>query len=522
MQMDKGAHYHSCDLQVHSPLDGRWKGKGNASEEERRAYAGSLVAACRSRGLQAIAITDHHEMSFLPYVWRAAAEERHADGEPVAVDERLIVFPGMELTLGVPCQALLIFDSDFPEDLFSLATNALAIPPDQSVGRLDHIQSLVKLKEELDKHTYLKERYIIFPNVSEGQFSLLRKGQAGKYVEMPCVGGYVDGPFHKLGDGNKNILAGKAQEYGHRRIATVQTSDNRNANHDLLGNHRTWIKWAISTAEALRQACLAEESRISREEPALPSVRIESLNVTNSSFLGPIALKCNPQYNALIGGRGTGKSSILEYLRWGICDQPSGEIEDGELPNYQRRRSRLIEHTLKPVQGKVEVRFSVNDSPHVVRRDSRSNILEIKVGAAPFEACSEEQVRSLLPVQAYSQKQLSDVSVRLEELLRFITTPIKSQLETIVARLTEQGGIVREKYAARERRRMLEATVAQRELTRQSLEQQAAEIRKRLTGLRRVRAPEHNPRRIHSGTGQCNLIHRDGRSRNSTIYCGTR
>ena len=124
---------------------------------------GLLVSACRSRGLQAIAITDHHEMSFLPYVWRAAAEERHADGEPVAVDERLIVFPGMELTLGVPCQALLISNSDFPEDLFSLATNALAIPPDQSVGRLDHIQSLVKLKEELDKHTYLKERYIIFP-----------------------------------------------------------------------------------------------------------------------------------------------------------------------------------------------------------------------------------------------------------------------------------------------------------------------------------------------------------------------
>jgi chromosome segregation protein len=481
--MDKGAHYHSCDLQVHSPLDSRWKGKGNGSEEERNAYAASLVAACRSRGLQAIAITDHHEMHFVPYVRRAAAKERCADGGPVAVDERLIVFPAMELTLGVPCQALVIFDSDFPEDLFSLAANALAIPPGQAVARLDHIQSLVKLKEELDKHTYLRERYIIFPNVSEGQFSLLRKGQAGKYVEMPCVGGYVDGPFQKLGDGNKNILAGKAQEYGHRRIATIQTSDNRNADHDLLGNHRTWIKWAVPTAEALRQACLAEDSRISHEEPTLPSVRIESLNVTNSSFLGPIALECNQQYNALIGGRGTGKSSILEYLRWGLCDQPSGEIADSELPNYQRRRSRLIDHTLKPVQGKVEVRFSVNDSPHVVRRDSRTNTLEIKVGNAPFEACSEEQVRSLLPVQAYSQKQLSDVSVRLEELLRFITTPIKSQLETIDTRLTEQAGIVREKYSARERRRMLEATVAQRELTRQSLEQQAAEIRKRLTGL---------------------------------------
>lgn len=231
--MDKGAHYYSCDLQVHSPLDGRWKGKGNGSEAEREAYAASLVAACRSRGLHAIALTDHHEMTFVPYVRRAAADERRPGGDQLAPHERLVVFPGMELTLGVPCQALLLFDSDFPQDLFSLAANALAIPPagGQGIARLDHIQSLAKLKDELDKHSYLRDRYIILPNVSDGQFSLLRKGQTGKYVEMPCVGGYVDGPFEKLGDGNKNILAGKAQEYGYRCIAAIQTSDNRTAVH---------------------------------------------------------------------------------------------------------------------------------------------------------------------------------------------------------------------------------------------------------------------------------------------------
>ena len=30
---------------------------------------------------------------------------------------------------------------------------------------------------------------------------------------------------------------------------------------------------------------------------------------------------------AVIGGRGTGKSTILEYLRWGLCDQPVDDIE---------------------------------------------------------------------------------------------------------------------------------------------------------------------------------------------------
>jgi chromosome segregation protein len=77
--------------------------------------------------LNSIAITDHHDMAFVPYVRNAAAEERAADGSPLEPHERLIVFRGMELTLGVPCQALLIFAAEFPGDLFSLAMNALAI-----------------------------------------------------------------------------------------------------------------------------------------------------------------------------------------------------------------------------------------------------------------------------------------------------------------------------------------------------------------------------------------------------------
>lgn len=68
-------------------------------------------------------------------------------------------------------------------------------------------------------------------------------------------------------------------------------------------------------------------------------------------FLGPIQIEFNDQYNALIGGRGTGKSTVLEYLRWALCDQlPALAAEDG-LPNYQLRRKALIEKTLKAVKA---------------------------------------------------------------------------------------------------------------------------------------------------------------------------
>ena len=152
-----------------------------------------------------------------------------------------------------------------------------------------------------------------------------------------------------------------------------------------------------------------------------------SISVSNSSFLGPVDLELNPQYNALIGGRGTGKSTILEYLRWALCDQPPG-FADEDTPNYQARRTRLIDSTLKPVNGTVQVAFEVNGVPHLVRRSSQDGPLMMKVGSDEIRACNEDEVRALLPIQAYSQKQSSDVSVRVDELGRFITTPIRAVL----------------------------------------------------------------------------------------------
>jgi type III restriction enzyme len=56
----------------------------------------------------------------------------------------------MERILGTPCQALLIFDADFADDLFGLAQTALAISPTAHdvpfhapTQRLDHITDLM-------------------------------------------------------------------------------------------------------------------------------------------------------------------------------------------------------------------------------------------------------------------------------------------------------------------------------------------------------------------------------------------
>jgi len=488
--MDKGAHFFCCDFQVHTPRDQNWNGCDCVTGDERFAYAQKLIASCRDKNIHAIAITDHHDMAFIHHVKRACIEETDQQGFPLEEAERIVVYPGIELTLGVPCQALLILDASFPENMFSPLLVAVGISPipdslprNGTVQRLDSIYSFSDLKTKLDGYDWLKDRYIIFPNVTgEGQFSLLRNGQMGKYIEMPCVGGYIDGNLEKIKAGPKNIISGKNKEWGNKRIACIQTSDNRSEDHRDLGASTSWIKWAVPTAEALRQACLAQESRISQDYPVLPNIVINSISVSNSMFLGPVQLEFNHQYNALIGGRGTGKSTILEYLRWALCDQLS-TVEDDEMPNYHRRRVHLIEKTLRPLGGSVEINFEINSVKHIVRRSSVDDSILIKIGDSEMKNCTDEEIRNLFPIQAYSQKQLSDVSVRVEELLRLISTPVRTEISKIEQKLSERANIVRQAFMRKQRLHNLYLLLKQREIEENSLHQQVTMVKEFLSGL---------------------------------------
>lgn len=488
--VDKGTHFFRCDFQVHTPRDAQWKGSRPKSIEERKSYASAFVAKCREIGLNAVAITDHHDLIFAPLIRAAAAAEVDADGKPLPTESRLIVFPGVELTLGVPCQALLILDADLPDDRLPLALEALAVvqhDPDAQclpgVTRLEHISSLKDLCNSLDHRDWLRGRYIVLPNVTDnGHGTLMRSGMQSKYKEMPCVGGYLDGSVDAIGTGNAKKFAGEDAAWGGKPLALFQTSDSRNATFETLGAPSTWVKWAAPTAEALRQACLGHQSRISQTQPHQPSVYISRLLVSNSKFLGPLDVCFNPQHNALIGGRGTGKSTILDYLRWGLCDQAANASDD-ELANPSVRRRNLIAATLAPVGGQVEVYFTINQIPHVVRRHAATDETLLKVGVEDFAKAREAHIRALLPVHAYSQKQLSSVSLRVHELTRFVTAPIKPKLDDLDQRIGAVADRLRENYATLQRVRGLDSNIARSVLGERSLAEQAANLRASLSGL---------------------------------------
>jgi chromosome segregation protein len=493
-KMDQGNHYKKCDLQVHSPRDRNWKGNSCVTEEERETYSKAFVKECRVAGVNAVSITDHHDMVFFEYIKAAAKAELDEDGNPIPNHQQLVVFPGIELTFHQPpMQGLLILDADFPETLFPTVLGSLSLaqaPRDDSKTTQtvaipsDTINSISDIYKKLDGTDGVKGRYIFLPHVKEGGHkTLMREGFHEAYAKMPSVGGYVDGKFEGGGKGYLKILNGEVEAWGFKTIAVIQTTDYRADKTLAELDTATWIKWREPTAEALRQACLAKESRISLVEPDLPNIFIEKINVTNSSFLSKFDLDLNPQLNSIIGGRGTGKSTILEYLRWALCDQTEGFGKDGAQSDILKRRNTLIDKTLKDVDGEVRVFFLVNGTRHIVKRNPKSEDVLLKVGEGEFESVRPSQIQELLPIQAYSQKQLSSISIRSDELKRFIEQPISKEIEDIDSKVDEALEQVKTAYQKLAKSKGLYTDLKKNEIEIGSFKSQIEKLRGGLKGI---------------------------------------
>ena len=272
--------------------------------------------------------------AFFAYIKEAAQNELTATGDAVPPHERLIVFPGMELTLAVPCQAILILDSDFPIHLLTTLYTALACWRTRSLGAkftrrqpgLNTSGASANCARPRTHLDHLKGHYILLPNVTESSgSSIIRKAFYAEYKTMPCVGGYIDGAIG-TGKGHADIVNGKNKEYGFKAIGIIQTSDNRSEDFALLGKHTSWIKWA----ESLPPKLFARRAWPAKPEflillPVSPSVVIDSVDISNSKFLGSVTLEFNPQWlNCLIGGRGTGKSTMLGIRPVGALRSAAG------------------------------------------------------------------------------------------------------------------------------------------------------------------------------------------------------
>lgn len=411
--MHPGAIWKKLDLQIHTPRDPQWSGSphlpGGTPEAEaaREAWADGFVAHCIAVGLNGIAITDHHDICFIEYI--EAAISRLPEGAP-----SLWLFPGMEVTCSDATQCLILFDQLTPVETVRRLYGGHLQNVDEPHRDSDRNpqanqcgQAIHDFFDSVSKDRRLAEVSIILPNAGDGGYkTMLRDGFHVRFATLPFDGVYIDGPHSGLRDFAQRKIYGKAQDWGNRRRGVLPTGDNRTQEFQKLGAYDCWVRLGEPTVEAIRQALLADEARIAYERPALPSHRLVELRIA-STLTGPnFTLSLNDGFNAVIGGRGSGKSAVLEYLRFGL-GRSAGDVVGGE-EDYRERDQQLINETL--AAGSVTV---VIERDGVLETWTRSGThretINISSGDGEGVATSIAEAQQRFRARAFYQKQLSSL-----------------------------------------------------------------------------------------------------------------
>ncbi len=449
----KGAEFRKSDLQVHSPRDRSWIGSrpedclGNTPSPEiigatRESFCRTFISKCVAEGLRAIAITDHHEGV---YCYKLIETREKMIAEGASID--LWIFPGMELTCRDACQALILFDSDLPQSLFEKTRMKLGLPADVIPHSSQGIQvelierNLEDIQKLLADDSELTNRFIVLPHVKPGGHkTVLRIGFHKRFKDMPYVGGYMDRCYpHELDAGDRRILEGEIPAWSSDKRGVISSSDARHYDFRLIGKHATWIKLATPTAESLRQAMLAPDSRIRYQEPKLPSGVIDSITIRGAKYLKDNSYFFNQQMNSVIGGRGAGKSSLLEYVRFALgCSAIDGTSAQGRT---SERLQELLITTLDPSSGEISLTVSLNGAPVTLTREmAKRTVIKVQTsGGATIS--SVEEVRRLIPTQQYRQGELSELAREdaANRLLQLVTAQAASAIAEVESKLKKNS-----------------------------------------------------------------------------------
>lgn len=222
-----------------------------------------------------------------------------------------------------------------------------------------------------------------------------------------------------------------------RRVACVEGSDNAQGGIGAIGTSRiSYLKIGDFNFEALKYALTDHENRLSPiKRPEVKNSYIKSVSFQGGLLDGQ-TINLSPELNSLIGIRGSGKSSILEIVRYTLgIPLPNMAVD----PTY---KDGLIKHILK--SGGKTVITVVNDKKEEYRIE--------KIYGQKEDIYKDSELQSGISIDAifdqpvyFGQKDLSNKDADFEGDLiqRLIGTrlkDVKSKIDTQI-RSVEQAVI---------------------------------------------------------------------------------
>jgi len=403
-----GAVFHRCALQV-NPHHYAGTFRGRPASGDANAHAEAIVNKAAEIGVSVLAITNHNDVSGVP-AFRSAAAARG-----------IHIFPGFELSSSEGVHVLCFYPQDTDDGRLERFLGEFGIrntTPSSDLANMNLVEILRHVREQggvaVAAHVTSDSGLL---EVLSGKPAI----QSWQSEDLLAI--QIPGPVEDLPQGARQIVENKNSDYRRAHaaedglaIAAVNAKDIVKP-EDLDDRSATcWIKMSEVSIEGLRQAFLDPGSRIRlnpKKGKLEPEEHAELVALAwEGGFLDGAAIHFNPNLNVLVGGRGTGKSTVVESIRSVLALDAVGD-------EARKAHEGIVRHVLKS-----GTKISLLVRAH--RPALREYRIERTIPNPPLVRDDQGDVSNLSPqdvlprVEVFGQHEISELTKSREKLTRLL------------------------------------------------------------------------------------------------------
>lgn len=303
---DTGARWIRAALQVNPfTYEGRNSPKTFFSDEA--AYNSALLDTCQEMGISMIAVTDH---------W---CVESAAGLIAAAEDRGIVALPGFEANSSEGIHVLVIFEAGTPIATIDAAIGRCGATPGCNNGTTG--EPFAKIMEHMTAAGALPVPAHV--NVEPAGLLTTRSGQPLAMMilheDLHAIG---VSPNVELAKDQEAVVNGSGIFERVHPLAVIHADDVMGPRQLRQPGASTWFKVSSCSLESLKLAVRTPETRVSLDDPqSKPQPRIKSVSWVGGYFDG-VTVPISSDLTALIGGRGAGKSTVIESIRYALEIQP--------------------------------------------------------------------------------------------------------------------------------------------------------------------------------------------------------
>lgn len=411
-----GARWWKFDFHTHTPASMDY-GKGDSS------LAGSMnprdwLLDFINNGIECVAVTDHNSGEWIDNL-NAEAKKLRDEGH------NIFVFPGVEISANSGIHVLGIFDPNCTSASISAVIGACKFR-----GTHGDSDSVTEESAENVIKEIISAGGVAIPAHIDMKAGLCQQTSSHTIRQVCDVASAVEIIFP-----DRDSADAPLSRFTNLNIDLPSVIGSDSHRPRDVGRAFTWVKMSSPSIEGLKLAMvdggpsLIRSDELDGDPNQSSNTLLKSVTIENAKYAGrvsPLIIEFNPWLNSIIGGRGSGKSSVLEFIRLGM--DRSVDFANLSVDNEIRKSF----DNFTKVSTSRETQGVILQNTKITCIYSRDNVdyrliwtnQDRKVSISRFDGANfipeNGEACSRFPIKIFSQKQIFDLAKNPNTLLRLI------------------------------------------------------------------------------------------------------